>query len=234
MSKIVLFDLDGTLYDYNAAHQRGLIQAHLSWNEKEELMEFSEFSKLYSDSRSWIKRFLADSAASHSRALYFQKFVEMKTGIPNTDLISILLDGYYSGFYQSMTPYPGLKEALKVLQRKKYRLGVITNMQANIQYKKISLLGLGDMFEEIVTSEAVGHEKPHPLIFYHTLSLMGGTPENTFMVGDSLQHDIDPASFIGITPIWFNPNETQTEKVITPSILTIKSYSQLVNLIESQ
>ena len=196
-------------------------------------MEFSEFSKLYSDSRSWIKRFLADSAASHSRALYFQRFVEIKTGRPNTDLITTLLDGYYSGFYKSMTPFPELKKALTSLQKKNYRLGIITNMQANIQYKKISLLGLGDMFEEIVTSEAVGHEKPHPLIFYHTLSLMGGIPENTFMIGDSLQHDINPASFIGITPIWFNPDKTPTEKVISPSFLTIQNYSQLVDLIQS-
>ncbi|MHA1976821.1 MAG: HAD family hydrolase [Candidatus Hodarchaeales archaeon] len=233
MSKIVLFDLDGTLYDYDAAHRRGLTQAHMSWNEQGTLMEFHEFGKLYSDSRSWIKRFLADSAASHSRALYFQKFVEIKTGIPNTDLITTLLDGYYAGFYKSMAPYPGLKSALMSLQKKNYRLGIITNMQANIQYKKMSILGLGDMFEEIVTSEAVGHEKPHPLIFYHTLSLMGGKPENTFMIGDSLKHDIHPAAFIGITPIWFNPNEKQTVKVDTPSFLTIQSYSQLVELIQS-
>ncbi len=233
MSKIVLFDLDGTLYDYDTAQRKGLTQAHKSWNEQGANMEFAEFSKLYSDSRSWIKRFLADSAASHSRALYFQKFVEIATGIPNTDLISALLDGYYAGFYETMTPYPGLKDALDSLKRKNYRLGIITNMQANIQYKKISLLGLGDMFEGIVTSEAVGHEKPHPLIFYHTLSLMGGIPENTFMVGDSLKNDINPAAFIGITPIWFNPNEEQVAKVITPSFRTIQNYSQLVDLIES-
>ena len=78
MSKIVLFDLVGTLYDYEAAHKRGITQAHISWNALKSDMEFDEFTQLYSDSRSWIKRFLADSAASHSRALYFQKFVEMK------------------------------------------------------------------------------------------------------------------------------------------------------------
>ncbi len=233
MSKIILFDLDGTLYDYEAAHKRGLTQAHISWNAQRDDMEFTEFTQLYSDSRSWIKKFLADSAASHSRALYFQKFVEMKTGAPNTDLITTLHEGYYSGFYNSMVPYPGLKDALISLREKNYRLGIITNMQANIQYKKISLLGLGDMFEEIVTSEAVGHEKPHPLIFYHSLSLMNGTPEDTFMIGDSLQHDINPATFLGITAIWFNPNKKQTEKEISPSFLTLQDYSQLVDMIES-
>ncbi len=204
MVKIVLFDLDGTLYDYEHANKEGLIKAYDFWKKHSKNTTVQEFNGLYSESRAWIKKFLADTAASHSRALYFQKFVETATGSPNTDLITALNEAYYSGFFKAMVPFPNLLDTLKKLKNLNYKLGIVTNMQANVQYKKLSILGIGNVFDCIVTSEAVGHEKPHPLIFSHTLSLMNGTPKNTYMIGDSIENDIEPAAFIGITPIWFN------------------------------
>jgi putative hydrolase of the HAD superfamily len=104
-------------------------------------------------------------------------------------------------------------------------------MQANIQYRKLTLLGIGNRFDCIVTSESVGHEKPNPLIFFHTLALMKGTPQKTFMVGDSLQNDIEPAAFIGIKPIWFNPRNKRSFLSETVTYKTITKYSQLLSKI---
>jgi HAD superfamily hydrolase (TIGR01549 family) len=226
--KIILFDLDGTLYDYEKAQQEGLIKAYNFWKKHEQKSSFNEFNKLYSDSRGWIKKFLADTAASHSRALYFQKFVETTTGSPNTDLITELNDAYYDGFFKTMKPFPNLLDTLKKLKNLDYKLGIVTNMQANVQYKKLSILGIGDVFDCIVTSEAVGHEKPNPLIFSHTLSLMKGTPENTFMVGDSFKNDIEPAAFIGIKPIWFNPMWDGSKISEEFKFQVISNYSELL------
>ena len=231
MSKIVLFDLDDTLYDYEKAHEAGLQQAFLIWNKNKKPMEYQEFTSLYSDGRAWIKKFLADTAASHSRALYFQKLVEIATGKPNTDLITALLDGYYKGFFESMKLFPGVSDVLTKLKDLDYKLGIVTNMQANIQYKKLTLLGIGNKFDCIVTSESVGHEKPNPLIFFHTLALMKGIPQKTFMVGDSLQNDIEPAAFIGINPIWFNPRNKSSSLSKTINYMTITEYSQLLSKI---
>ena len=230
MLRIVLFDLDDTLYDYQQAHRAGLQKALLNWNEYEKPLKFQEFNDLYARSRSWIKKFLTDTAASHSRALYFRKLVESEKGKPNTDQITSLLDSYYDGFYESMQLFPEVMNTLNKLQDLNYGLGIVTNMQANIQYQKLTLLGVGDKFDCIVTSESVGHEKPNPLIFFHTLSLMDGKPKNTFMVGDSMKNDIEPAAFIGIKPIWFNPNRKSSE-VRSFEFLEMTDFSQLLSLI---
>ena len=232
MVNIVLFDLDGTLYDYELAQEEGMVNAFNFWKQHEKDYNYEEFNALYAKSRSWIKKFLADTAASHSRALYFQKFVETATGSPNTDLITALNEAYYKGFFKAMEPFPNLHETLRKLKALKYKLGIVTNMQANVQYKKLSLLGVGDIFDCIVTSEAVGHEKPNPLIFSHTLSLMNGTPKKTYMIGDSIKNDIEPAAFIGINPIWFNPalnNSILNEKY---SFQAISDYSDLESKIQ--
>ena len=150
----MLFDLDGTLYDYNLAHQQGLVNSYEKWVSKGQHHSFDEFSNLYGDSRSWVKRFLADTASSHSRALYFQKLVEKIYGKPYTSLITELLDAYYEGFYNSMKAFPGVKKALTALKKKNYRLGIVTNMQADIQHRKLTFLEIGDYFGFI--NEAVG------------------------------------------------------------------------------
>ena len=217
-----------SLYDYDHAQRVGLTKAYEYWNENIKPLKFQEFSKLYSEGRAWIKKFLADSAASHSRALYFQKFVEATTGSPNTDLITALNEAYYEGFYSVMKLFPGLDKILSELRNLNYKLGLVTNMQANIQYKKLSLLGIGSVFDCIVTSEAVGHEKPNPLIFSHTLSLMEGTPEKTFMIGDSFKNDVEPAAFIGIKPIWFNPNWDGANPNENIDFQVITNYSELI------
>ncbi len=227
MVKIVLFDLDGTLYDYEHAQKEGITKAFKFWKNHEKDSNLEDFNNLYAESRSWIKKFLADTAASHSRALYFQKFVETATGSPNTDLITALNEAYYNGFFNAMAPFPFLHDVLRNLKRLNCKLGIVTNMQANVQYKKLSLLGFGNVFDCIVTSEAVGHEKPNPLIFSHTLSLMNGTPKNTYMIGDSIKNDIEPAAFIGITPIWFNSTLDNSVSKEEFNFQVISDYSDL-------
>jgi putative hydrolase of the HAD superfamily len=231
LTPVVLFDLDGTLYDYNFAHKQGLLNSYKTWVVNGQHHNFDEFSNLYKDSRSWIKRFLADTASSHSRALYFQKLVEKIFGKPSTSLITELLDAYYEGFYNAMKVFPGVTQALTALKEKNYQLGIVTNMQADIQHRKLTFLEIGDDFDFIITSEAVDHEKPHPHIFFHALAATEGTPNTTVMVGDSFLNDIEPASWIGITPIWYNP------KGLAPPIETkihyysIKHFDELIETI---
>ncbi|MHA2052388.1 MAG: HAD family hydrolase, partial [Candidatus Hodarchaeales archaeon] len=205
MIKTIIFDLDNTLYDYDSCHSHGLKLAYEKWREIGYNESLEEFKELYSTSRIWVKRFLSDTAASHSRALYFQKLVETVAGIPNTDIIIKLYDSYYEGFYRNLQAFPKITEVLGKLKQANYQLAIVSNMLAETQYRKLALLNLGDKFDFIITSQSVEHEKPHPHIYSHTLTLTGSSPEETVMIGDSIVDDIEPTLWMGMKAIWFNP-----------------------------
>jgi len=226
LPKIVLFDLDDTLYDYEKAHIKGMQSAYNFWKESGFDQTFQEFETSYKEARTWIKRFLNDTAASHSRVLYFQRLVESVVRKPEARLIIKLVDSYYEGFYDSMELFEGVKTVFDTLKSYDFKIGLVTNMQADVQYRKILLLGLGDFFDTIVTSEAVNHEKPSPHIFLYALNMMRGEAKNTFMIGDSFHSDIEPASWLGMTAIWFN----HRNRVIDDSSKVV--FHQVTNFLE--
>ena len=210
----------------------GLQQAYKQWQNMNHTDSFEEFQQLYRKSREWVKRFLFDTPSSHSRALYFQKLMEKVEGFPNTYKIIQLYDAYNNGFYKELVPFPHLKDVINELKKRRFQLAVVTNMLAEIQYRKLTLLGLGDMFNFIITSQAVEHEKPHPLIYAHTLTLTQSKPEETIMIGDSFSDDIEPSTWIGTHAIWFNPKKIPPPLSINREYFVISDFSQLLPIID--
>jgi putative hydrolase of the HAD superfamily len=64
--------------------------------------------------------------------------------------------------------------------------------------------GLDKLIDKSFISEEVGFKKPDHRIFYHAMETVGGTVENSVMVGDDLAVDIIPAKEIGMFHIYFN------------------------------
>ncbi len=233
MIKTIIFDLDDTLYDYRFAHKKGLDAAYETWKSIVPNSSFTNFKELYEKSRIWVKRYLPDTASSHSRALYIQKMVETNLSRPNTDVMIQLFDSYYSSFYNNLIMFTGVSEVLTHLRSKnRFTLVCLTNMLSETQFRKLSLLGLGEMFDKIITSESVEHEKPHPHIFSHTLTETNSKPKETIMVGDSFTHDIEPAIWLGLNAIWFNPREINPPENIPGIFFNITQFVEILSIIK--
>jgi putative hydrolase of the HAD superfamily len=99
------------------------------------------------------------------------------------------------------TLYPEVPALLDSLVRK-YRLVLVTNGLGELQREKVAAVGLERWFERIVVSGEVGSWKPDPGIFHHALGLAEARPEETVMLGDSLQRDIAGAGPLGIRTVW--------------------------------
>lgn len=91
--------------------------------------------------------------------------------------------------------YDDTEEALAVLSSDGWRHVMVSNHVPELP-QLVTDLGLADHFEDIVTSAAVGYEKPHPEIF--RLATRGMALSQVVMVGDNPVADIAGAQAAGI------------------------------------
>ena len=75
MIKAVIFDLDGTLYDYNTLEKEAFAAVGELVLEKIGVSE-EQYAEAFGRARQEVKKVLGEVAASHNRMLYFQKTME--------------------------------------------------------------------------------------------------------------------------------------------------------------
>lgn len=209
MIKAVFFDIDGTLYDYNAAHRIAFgalaeeARARFGW-------QWSDFLALHRRSDDLLKaRCGLKSAAIHNRLIRYQIMLElMERPIGYAPQMERL---YWSTLMKSMVPYPGLMETFSALHQRKLVLGIGTNMTADWQFEKLKRLGVLDTIDCMVTSEEAGCEKPDRRLFEMCAEKAGCLPSECAFVGDSLVSDALGAQAAGMLPVWFDPENRSTE-----------------------
>ncbi len=98
--------------------------------------------------------------------------------------------------------YPGCSELLGAL-RVRYRLGIVTDGQPDVQQRKVEALGLQEMVDQIVYSWSHGieREKPHPYPFLLMAQLLCAEPSNSLFVGDHPIKDCYGAHRVGMKSV---------------------------------
>lgn len=96
--------------------------------------------------------------------------------------------------------YKGVPRMLEQLQNK-YYLGIIANQSMGTEERLIKF-GIRDYFKVILSSAEEGVAKPDLEIFRRALRRAECLPENSYMIGDRLDNDIEPAAKLGMSTIW--------------------------------
>ena len=100
--------------------------------------------------------------------------------------------------------FPHAIEILEYLKNKNYELHLITNGFEKTQHSKLKYSGLGKYFNEVITSEGSNSLKPNKEIFDFAFNKTGAKPEESIMLGDSLEVDIIGAMNAGIDQVFIN------------------------------
>ena len=195
--KGVLLDIDNTIYHYNSCHEYALNilidELFILINRPKEIIK-----EHFLNSRKKINTQLHGYASSHSRFLYIQltleKFLE-KTAFHHTLRLEEL---YWNAFLDKMKINENANLFINHCYSSKIPICCITDLTAQIQFRKIIKLNLEEKITFIVTSEEAGIEKPNKLIFNLSLEKIKLENKDVIMVGDSASKDIKGAEELGI------------------------------------
>jgi putative hydrolase of the HAD superfamily len=104
---------------------------------------------------------------------------------------------------------PHALETLDYLKTR-YTLHIVSNGFTEVQYRKIERSGLDTYFTHVFLSEETGFHKPKPEFFDHVFSKIDATKEESLMIGDNYEADIEGAMNFGIDQVFYSLNPSDT------------------------
>ena len=195
--KGVLLDIDNTIYHYESCHKQAL---NLLIEEMSKLLTFSE-EKIkieFLNSRKIVNKTLYDTASSHSRFLYIQLTLEKILGYSDFYNTLRLEKLYWDTFLEKMELNVAAKKFILKCEEKNIPICCLTDLTAEVQFRKVLKLNLENYIKYIVTSEEVGIEKPNKKMFQSALEKLRLSTDQVIMIGDSIDKDISGAEEMGI------------------------------------
>ena len=203
MIKAVIFDLDNTLYNFDAANEFG-IRALAAYTEPVFGWDYPRMKDLYEESREKLTERMGDVGSAHNRLLRFQNLLEEKK-LPLHPHALEMAKAYWRGVLDNMASSPGAREIMEELRRMGVRIGLGTDMTAYMQYEKLIRLGLMEYMDFIVSSEEAGTDKPGNAFFMLCARKAGCLPGECLFIGDNIVRDYGGAAAAGMQARWFIP-----------------------------
>ena len=189
LPKAVLFDTDNTLYPYDPAHAAAM-NAVRDKASRVLSIPGKTFDAAFAEARATINKRLQHTASSHSRLLYFQSMLE-NVALRSQVLLALDLEQtYWRSFLTAAKLFDGVTDLLDDMRLLGIPTAIITDLTAQIQFRKIIYFGLDRYFDYIVTSEEAGFDKPHEAPFKLALEKIRPEPGPIWMIGDNPHNDI--------------------------------------------
>jgi putative hydrolase of the HAD superfamily len=217
----VFFDLDHTLWDFE---KNSALAFETVFKMQDVAVDMDEFLKYYVPiNREYWERYRKDEITQ--KQLRYGRLKDSFDSVQYTvsdDLIELLSVEYIHYLPKFNYLFEGTIEILDYLKQK-YNLHIITNGFAEIQGNKLDNSYISHYFKTITNSEMAGVKKPNVQIFDYALKLANTHKENSIMIGDCIDADVQGALDAGLDAILFNENNSQ----VTENIKQIKHLLEL-------
>lgn len=202
----IFFDLDHTLWDFNANAKDALVELYdsfklsqigiesfelfysnylihnaLLWSRYEKGFITTEELKWRRMWRTLLDFKIADEKLAKEMAAYFLEVLPVKTKV-----------------------FDHTFEILNYLMEKDYALHLITNGFEKTQWTKLRNSNLTGYFKNVITSEGANCSKPKKEIFEFAINKAKCKMQESIMIGDNLDADISGAMNAGMDTIFAN------------------------------
>jgi YjjG family noncanonical pyrimidine nucleotidase len=217
--KYILFDLDGTLMDFNKGEASAFIDTMMHFKaytpSREEISHFSFLNE----------RLFNQFAKGEMKRIEFQekRFKEIMEYLDMDGDISLFNKYYVESLKYQADLFDGVVDVLEELS-KKYRLFIASNGMNQVQIKRLKKARIYDYFEKIYISECIGYNKPDKEFFEYIIQdIKDDNTKEYIMIGDRYDTDIMGAKKVGIDGILLSKEKKDC--------ITISSIKDILNIL---
>jgi putative hydrolase of the HAD superfamily len=223
MIKAVFFDMDDTLYDtsgFAAIARRAAVKAMVHNG-----LQCSE-----EEGYSFLMDIVKDKGSNYDK--HFNILTKQVNGVEDPLVIVNGIITYHNTKFAMLKLEPETFSILLYLKSKGYKVGLITNGKELKQWEKLVRLGMYPFFDDVVTSESVGIEKPDSEIFEIAMERLGVTAGTSLMVGNNFDADILGACNAGMQSMLINSKLTEKQKEKLEEIGCLHDVREINNLLD--
>jgi putative hydrolase of the HAD superfamily len=228
--KHLFFDLDHTLWDFDANAKATLQQLHLDLRLVDKgIHDFELFHKNYlqHNEKLWA-RYRNGQIKQDELRIKRMWLTLLDFQIADEDLTRQLSELFLQLLPTRTILFPDTKEVLQYLTEKPYHLHLITNGFEKTQHAKLNHSGLSGFFKEVITSEGSNSLKPQKEIFEYALNKTGATVKESIMIGDTIDVDILGAMNAGMDQVHVNYNNAEQDLKPTYTVKTLEELKQIL------
>lgn len=226
----LFFDLDHTLWDFNANAEESLREIYRFFNlESRAIGTFHEFYSIYIKHNATLWSRFEKGYISVEEL----KWKRMWRTLLDFQIADERLSKEMSEYFLEILPqkkrvFEYTYEILEYLTAKKYSLHLITNGFEKTQKIKLESAGLTKYFKIVVTSETSNSVKPKKEIFEYAIAKAKCRMEESIMIGDNLNADILGAKNAGMDSVFVNHINAETNETPTYTVHHLKELESIL------
>jgi 2-haloacid dehalogenase len=224
--ELLLFDADGTLFDFEKCEAEALNNTLNSFNISSANHDLPALFKQVNH-KIWEEFENKSITADNLKVERFKRYFELiKIDTDPGNFSAQYLINLSKGTYLLSGAY----ELLKSISTD-FKIVIVTNGLTSVQKPRFENSAIHSFVDSYVISEEFGIPKPNSEIFEYALSQVDHPEKSTtLMIGDKLSSDIKGGRDFGVDTCWYNPEQQNNSTDIKPDY-EIKALSELEQII---
>ena len=216
--KAIVFDAYGTLFDVNSAAEKCKDKIGDKWE------GFANYWRTTQLEYTWLRSLM-------KRHKDFWQITEdsldksMKTFKIDGSMKSELLN-----LYKILSLYPEVKEVLKKLKAKKYKIAILSNGTPSLLNELVKTNNLDNIFDDVFSVEEVGIYKPDSKVYdMPTKKYQVNADEIAFLSANTW--DVSGGGNYGYNAIWINRNKNIFDNLDYKPKNEIRNLTQVLEIV---
>ena len=216
--KAIIFDAYGTLFDVNSAAEKCKSKIGDKWE------SFANYWRKTQLEYTWLRSLMG-------RHKDFWAITEdsldksMKAFNVNEAMKNELLD-----LYKILSPYPEVKETLKKLKDKKYKLAILSNGTPALLNELVKSNNLQNLFDDIFSIEEVKIYKPSSKVYDMPIKKYNIKKEDAAFLSANTW-DVSGGGNYGFSSVWVNRNNNIFDNLDYMPKNQISELNQLLDIL---